>query len=408
MVADKYRLQRLLGVGSVGAVYAAVHRFTGRHVALKLLGTEVASIEGFATRFLREARAASAIGHPAICDVLDAGRDQDGSLYLCLELLEGKDLGEAIEGQELRLDEIVEVGLQLLDGLAAAHARGIVHRDVKPENVFLTWDERGELHVKILDFGIAKDTKEGPGLSATQQGAVLGTPYYMSPEQADGAPVDARADLWSVGAVLYHALADRPPYVAATYGRLVAKILHEDPPPLDELRPDLPPWLIRVIARALVRDRDERWASAQRMASALRRRGGPEPTGVEGLPVAGAPADLTVKMEPLFEERPDDPTLGRGTPVSVPVEVDVVPTFDAHALRDLEEEPTPPRARSGERALATEPARGIDPRLALWLGVLLGALVTALVAVVVVVALYLGTGTSPAPAPPAPAPSAGD
>ena len=161
-IAGKYRLTRLIGVGSIGSVYAAVHQFTGRHVALKLIDPRIASYEGYAARFLREARAAAEIGHPAVCDVIDAGEEPDGSLYLALELLEGRTLEDAIDAGDLRFDELIRVGIQLLDGLAAAHDRGIVHRDIKPDNVFLLWDEKGELRVKLLDFGVAKNTKGGP------------------------------------------------------------------------------------------------------------------------------------------------------------------------------------------------------------------------------------------------------
>ncbi|MBZ0116304.1 MAG: serine/threonine protein kinase, partial [Sandaracinaceae bacterium] len=272
-IAGKYRLLRLAGEGAIGTVYAAVHQFTGKNVAVKLLDSRYAAHEGYAARFLREARAAAAIGHPAICDVLDAGQEPDGTLYLIFELLEGRTLGDAIEAGELSTDDIVTCGIQLLEGLAAAHDRGIVHRDIKPDNVFLTWSDKGELRIKLLDFGVAKHTKGDPELFSTQQGAILGTPYYMSPEQAHGDEVDHRADLWSTGAVLFHALTGRPPFDETTYNRLIAKLLHKDPPRLRTLRPDLPEWLATAVDGALVRDVADRWQSARTMAASLRQRG---------------------------------------------------------------------------------------------------------------------------------------
>ncbi|HEY8432822.1 MAG TPA: serine/threonine-protein kinase [Sandaracinaceae bacterium] len=370
-VAGKYRLNRLIGQGAIGAVYAAVHQFTGRHVALKLIDPRVAAHEGYAARFLREARAAAQIGHPAICDVLDAGQEADGSLYLALELLEGRTLEAAIEANDLRRDEIVKVGIELLEGLAAAHDRGIVHRDIKPDNVFLTWDEQGELHVKLLDFGVAKNTKGGPEVFTTQQGAVLGTPYYMSPEQAAGDPVDVRADIWSAGAVLFHALTGRPPFDEDTYNRLIAKLLNQDPPRVREVRPDVPEWLAAVIDRALLRDVSARWQSARTMAEALRRQG-KAPIELDW----EAHEDATVRTESLFDPGESPPALAVATSDQPNIEIDIELTGARPAVTDagatLRTEPPPsasPPPRSG--------------RSGLWLGLLLGVLVTAAVALAV-------------------------
>jgi serine/threonine-protein kinase len=224
-----------------------------------------------ADRFLTEARAASDIGHPAIVDVLDAGRDRDPhrSLYLVLELLEGEDLAKAMERGDLTVKETIEIGVQLLDGLDAAHARGIVHRDIKPENIFLTRNERAELRIKILDFGIAKPGRNEARLAETQKGAILGTPFYMSPEQVLADAIDHRSDVWSAGALLYHVLAGRPPFDGESYGRLSIAIVGSPHTPLVELRPDLPGSLIGAIELALQKKADERWPSAQAFAAAL-------------------------------------------------------------------------------------------------------------------------------------------
>lgn len=373
-IAGKYRLNRLIGVGGIGAVYAAVHQFTGRHVALKLLDPSVASYEGYAARFLREARAAAEIGHPAICDVIDAGQEADGSLYLALELLEGRTLEAAIEASDLRFDELIRVGVQLLEGLAAAHDRGIVHRDIKPDNVFLLWDAEGELRVKLLDFGVAKNTKGGPEVFTTQQGAILGTPYYMSPEQAAGESVDARADVWSAGAVLFHAFTGRPPFEEETYNKLIAKLLNHDPPRLREVRPDLPEWLATVVDGALQRDLGARWQSARTMAEFLRLEGrAPIELDWE------VHEDSTVRTDSPFGPGEDAPpamaALGPSAPnIEIDVEltggyapIDADATIQTEPLSDLEIPSSPPPPAAPRRS-------------GLWLGVLLGALVTALIA----------------------------
>ncbi|MCZ7684747.1 MAG: serine/threonine protein kinase [Sandaracinaceae bacterium] len=329
----------------------------------------MASFEGYAARFLREARAAAAIGHPAICDVIDAGQEPDGSLYLALELLEGRTLEAAIEGNDLRQDEIVKVGIQLLEGLAAAHDRGIVHRDIKPDNVFLTWDEQGELHVKLLDFGVAKNTKGGPEVFSTQQGVILGTPYYMSPEQAAGDPVDARADVWSAGAVLFHALTGRPPFDEETYNRLIAKLLNQDPPRIREVRPDLPEWLATVVDGALRRDVSARWQSVRTMAESLRLRG-KAPIELDW----GAHEDATVRTDSVFES-------GEDAAPALAVVADAQPNIEI----DIELTGARPAVTDASATIRTEPpvmtpSRPPPRRSGLWIGVLLGVLVTAAVA----------------------------
>ena len=270
VVADKYELIRVLGVGGMGAVYEARHLFTKRHVALKLLRGDGARSESYAARLLVEARAASAVGHPAIVDVLDAGRTEDGSPYIVLELLAGEDLDCALHDNRISTTEMVAIGIQILEALAAAHAQGIVHRDIKPDNIFLTRNERGEARVKLLDFGLAKGMTAGTEGWKTVAGIVVGTPDYMSPEQARGDPVDARTDLWSTGVLLYRGLAGRTPFVDDNYNRLMIQILTQQAQPLVELRPDLPESVLRVVDRALQRDRELRWQTAREMADALR------------------------------------------------------------------------------------------------------------------------------------------
>ncbi|MCB9597440.1 MAG: serine/threonine protein kinase [Sandaracinaceae bacterium] len=378
VIAGKYRLNRLLGTGAIGAVYAALHQFTGKHVALKMIDASFGEHEGFGVRFLREARAAADIDHPAICDVLDAGREPDGSLYLALELLEGRTLDDAIETNDLRLDEIVEVIAQVLDGIAAAHDRAIVHRDIKPGNIFLTWDAHGELRAKIIDFGVAKRTNSGPEMFTTQQGAILGTPYYMAPEQAAGDPIDNRADIWAVGAVLFHALTGEPPFDEETYNRLIARLMNEDARSLREVRKDLPDWLVTAVDGALKRDPADRWQSARTMRDVLKSQG-KAPIELDW----EVHEDATVRTEGLFGGEQERPAtirlLGKGEPSEPSIEVDLDPpeepiappsipdiAYDAsggHTVRSV----IPPAFQEAE------PAK--KKGSGLWLGVLLGALV---------------------------------
>ena len=239
-VGGKYTLLRVLGLGGMGVVYEAVHGYTKRRVAVKLLGSEYASSPDAIERFLQEAQAPSSIGHPNIVEVLDAGEDPQHGLYLVLELLDGEDMETAVEHGHLDLAALIDVTLQLLDALGAAHARGFVHRDIKPANVFLLRGRDGRLRVKLLDFGIVRQVSRG----LTVGRAVMGTPHYMSPEQAKGLPADARADLWSVGAMLFHALAGVPPYDGENPNVIMVNILLQDEPSLAVQRPDLSKTLV--------------------------------------------------------------------------------------------------------------------------------------------------------------------
>lgn len=268
LIASKYRLERLLGAGGMGAVYAATHEFTKRKVAVKLMHEGFAASSSFAERFIREAQAPSAIGHPGIVEVLDGGFDEGGALYLVLEMLQGETLGD-IE-PPLDVPELVDAVVQLLEALGAAHKAGFVHRDIKPDNVFVTRDSAGRRKVKLLDFGVAGLRESAENNQLTQTGTILGTPTFMSPEQAKGERVDQRSDLWAVGAILYEALAGRAPYEAETYNAVIVSIVTREHVPLERVRPDLPRALLEVIERGLRKDTSVRWQSAEQMAKALR------------------------------------------------------------------------------------------------------------------------------------------
>ena len=272
-IADKYELKSVLGAGGMGAVYEAHHAFTGRTVALKLLHAKVAKVPLAADRFLREARAAAAVQHEAIADVLDAGKEPDGTLYVVFERLQGEDLGAAILGKRMPPPKLIDVAIEVLSGLGAAHAAGIIHRDVKPGNIFVLPDrEDGRVRAKLLDFGVARvQPTEQDGRPLTRAGMVVGTPFYMSPEQMCGEQLDHRADLWSTCVVLFVALAGRLPFQSKSYVALVTEMLKVGPPSLAAARPELPKELCEAVTRGLDPKLENRYGSAAELSEALQR-----------------------------------------------------------------------------------------------------------------------------------------
>ena len=273
-VDGKYAITRMIGRGGMGAVYEAEHVGIGKKVALKFVDREWAKDDTVASRFAREARAASSIDSDHIVTVFDAGMDE-GRPYLVMELLRGEDLGTRLRRlTRVPVEDAAHVVAQVLRGLACAHAVGIVHRDLKPDNVFLTHRGDDPLFAKIVDFGISKfaATKSGTTpLALTQKGIVLGTPLYMSPEQAQAfADLDARADLYSVGAILFECLSGRPPHTGETYEQVIVAICIRDAPDLRAIVPDVPDAVAAFVARALARDRNARFQSAQAMLEGLR------------------------------------------------------------------------------------------------------------------------------------------
>lgn len=268
--AERYDLLGVLGTGGMGSVYRARHAFTGADVALKIIHASVARSANARERFLREAQAPSAIGHPGIVAVSDAGVADDGTLYLALELLEGTDLATALEDRQVDGAKAVDTAVALLDCLHAAHSSGLVHRDIKPENVFLTGVGTASERVRLLDFGITRSLTDTEAEQLTQTGSVLGTPHYMSPEQARGQPVDPRADLYSVGGLLFFALTGRTAFVADNYNLLIVAIMTNPAPATRSVRSTVPQDLADVIDRALEADPANRFATAAEMRDALR------------------------------------------------------------------------------------------------------------------------------------------
>lgn len=258
-VAGRYRVTRLLGQGTMGEVWEAVHSLTERAVALKVLVDGASSLEARA-RILREARACGRIQHRNVIEVFDVGEVEDGRPFLVMPLLTGQTLEEHIDTRgPMSEDEALSVCLGVARALVAAHDLGIVHRDLKPANVFLHWErEATEPTVKVLDFGISKILSRDEA-SFTDAGRAVGSPAYMSPEQARGEPdVDARTDIWSLGVLLFEALNGTLPFPGETPYAIVGHILHGDMPDFDALCPNVRPGVRDLLRRCIVRERQAR------------------------------------------------------------------------------------------------------------------------------------------------------
>jgi serine/threonine-protein kinase len=274
MLAGKYRVERVLGAGGMGVVVAARHVELDQLVALKFVREDAIASGDGVQRFLREARAAARLKSEHVARVLDVGKLESGAPYMVMEFLEGSDLGKILaERGPLPLDAASDWILQACEAVAEAHAAGIVHRDLKPENLFLARTVGGGLKIKVLDFGVSKAVGGGPsgemsGLTRTR--AMLGSPLYMAPEQMRSSrDVDARADVWALGVVLFQLLTQRWPFEAETMPELCLKVVTEPPIALNTLRPDVPVGIGAVIERCLEKDLKKRFANAAELASAL-------------------------------------------------------------------------------------------------------------------------------------------
>jgi len=272
-----YKILEKLGSGGMGVVYKAQDTRLGRNVALKFLPGELAQNRQALERFQREARAASALDHPNICTIHDIG-EQDGQPFIVMQFLKGHTLRKFLGSGPLDQDHLIEWSIQISSALDAAHDKGIIHRDIKPDNVFVT--ENGP--IKLLDFGLAKLVEEGPyGSPAeldtqvegplTAPGIGVGTPYYMSPEQLLDKELDARSDIFSFGVLLYEMATDHMPFQGQDLGAVFQKILNEAPVLPEKLNPGLPDWLGRVIQKALEKDREVRYQSAKELLEDLTR-----------------------------------------------------------------------------------------------------------------------------------------
>ena len=339
LLGDRYRITRLAGEGGMGRVYLGLHEGIGRRVAIKVLLPEMTEHPGLVERFEQEARAATACGSEHIIDVFDMGRLDDDTPYMVMEFLEGEDLGELLEREGAQsIGRVARIMQQACEGLEAAHTAGIVHRDLKPENIYLLKRKKTDF-VKILDFGISKITEHAAGFNKhlTQTGVTVGTPLYMSPEQAQGLKtMDHRTDIYSLGVILYEALTGDPPFDADSFALLIVKIVTGDTPDVRVRRPDIPEGLANIISRCLNKSPDVRFSSAEELGRALGAyatidappqlleargermtvRPGQAPTRSDGGPITGAALprsqgqDTSLSEEPTSVARPKAPSMG--------------------------------------------------------------------------------------------------
>jgi eukaryotic-like serine/threonine-protein kinase len=439
---NNYEVVSLLGEGGMGKVYLARHTYMGRRAAIKFLRPELLENETAVIRFLDESRATNSIGHPNIIDIIDVGMLSDGRTpYLMMEFLDGESLTARLtRARPLPIHEAVDIACQTASALGAAHARQIVHRDVKPDNLFLLEDETvtTKLRVKVLDFGIAKLCNDArSGMVRTQTGTIMGTAQYMSPEQCRGlsAHIDHRTDIYALGIILYEMLCGQVPFVSEGLGDIFMMHMTETPPPLRTLVPEIPVSLERAVLRALAKDPRERFDSMADFARAIREYDPRSALTALGGRDIDSPETLEAAMTVLSRHATPPPIALGGlrtptpvhvplgaTPAPVPTPPPVAPSEPASAgetpFRYAAEPSWIPRGanvgahttlstQSGEMFAATIESRG---RRAFIAGIVVSAVVLIAGAAVLSVRGFLpGTESRPAapaaaPAPPVPAP----
>ncbi len=271
VLADKYRVDTILGVGGMGVVVSAEHIELSQKVAVKFMLPTMLDNQEAVERFLREARAAVRLRSEHVARVLDVGRLNNNAPYIIMEFLEGEDLYDYIRKYAPCSPALaIDIVLQACKAMAEAHSLGIIHRDLKPANLFMSQRPDGSQLVKVLDFGISKLLEESNGVCKTKTSVALGSPAYMSPEQMRSAKhVDNRADIWSLGAILYQMLSKHLPFEAESPPEMFAKVLGDDPTPLQSVMPDIDPDLAAVVHMCLAKDRNDRFASVSQFAKAI-------------------------------------------------------------------------------------------------------------------------------------------
>jgi serine/threonine-protein kinase len=330
----KYRIERLLGKGGMGEVYEAVHVVLERKVAVKVMHAELVTDNVATERFMREALAASEIGHANIVDVQDVGIEEDGAVFIVMELLEGKTLDKLMnEKGSLHPALATKIILGVLTGLHAAHRKGIVHRDLKPENVVITVDSSGQEVVKLLDFGIAvfqKHKELEEDMSLTAPGRLVGTPNYLSPEQIRGKKeIDGRVDVWAAGIMLYEMLTGTLPFDGESYNEVLGQILLDEPKPMQQIVPRVPDQLVEIVDKALVKDRGERYQNAGEFIGDLYMLQGPRTTPAESVAtISGSYARVQTGD---YETRPSSPGSGSwaGDRKAVTADIEAVDPLEA-------------------------------------------------------------------------------
>jgi serine/threonine protein kinase len=378
VIGGKYTLARVLGTGGMGAVYEAHNSWTGRRVAVKVLLTEHARRKDVVDRFTQEARATTQIAHPNIVDILDMGQDADtGALFIVQEFLDGMDLGRWLEQHgPYAPEEAVGILMPIMGALVAAHRRGVIHRDLKPENIFLARNAGGVLVPKLIDFGISKFIDQAnEERSRTQTGMAVGTPQYMSPEQARGdRDVDARSDVWSIAVVLYELLSGAPPFDAPSYNLLIVQLITQTPARIETVMTGVPAALADVLHHALEPDRDRRFHSMQVFLGALIAAMEPEGVQVATTPSWLPPAALN---QPFLEfddgdatrvapstgndgvSLPDPENASAGADVPPIVMGTSLPTLTPATWSDTATNPAPESSRLRWRTLAVGASMGL-------------------------------------------------
>lgn len=330
-LAERYRIDELLGVGGMGAVFRARHLLLKRDVAVKVLHPELVANEDISKRFDREAQSAARLDHPNVVPVTEFGSTDSGMKYMVMQLLSGRELGELLDGplEPLRSIELI---IQILRGLEHAHGKGVIHRDLKPENVFVTVDHDGEEVLKLVDFGIAKlvggdepddiDTAQ----PLTRMGLVFGTPQYMSPEQATGSEIDHRTDLYSAGVLLYQMLAGYLPFDHEDPVALIRMQVSRDAPPLG---PHVPPALAEVAMRLMAKTRDDRYPDARSARKALQALHG-QLASMAGVPTSYSPEDTEPYAAPIPTPDPAAAEFAHPTGAHAPTQMSLSPTPVEH------------------------------------------------------------------------------
>jgi serine/threonine-protein kinase len=379
VLSERYRILRKIGEGGMGCVYQAEHALIEKKIALKVLFQDLTRRADLVARFLQEAKSASRIGHENVIDISDFGQSPEGLVYIAMEYLDGQDLGRLLK-LEKTLDwaRARPILMQIAKALRAAHEHGIIHRDMKPENVYLVQREGRPDFVKVLDFGIAKvvTPDEGDAPRLTQTGMIFGTPEYMSPEQAQGHPPDHRVDVYAVGCIMYHMLTGSVPFMADSFMGILTKHLLEPPIPLRKRRPDLdiPADVEAVCLRAMEKDRDKRWPDMDALYRALGAAG--------GLPFEPSSVFVPPKASLRY------PTLAEANPKVSESRTAIAANVPRGTFED-------------ERPLRAEESHGTG------MGLKIGALVAGVAIATVVAVMVLRSPSKPesAAAPAAPAPT---